>query len=147
MTEPPDNPTAELASRLRLVIARASRRLRQEGGGSLSPSATAALATVDRHGPLTPSRLAELERIQRPTATRVVARLEEAGLLDRAADPDDARSSVLRVSARGRELLRRQRTRRTAFLARWLETLPSGQRKTLQDAAAILEGMLDAPRA
>jgi DNA-binding MarR family transcriptional regulator len=147
MTEPTDNRTAELASRLRLVIARTGRRLRQEGGGSLSPSATAALATVERHGPLTPSRLAEVERIRRPTATRVVARLEEAGLVERATDPNDARSSVLRVSARGKELLRRQRTRRTAFLARWLDTVPDGERKTLEDAAAILERMLEAKRA
>src|SRR5215212_3076844 len=80
ITSPPD-----LAVRLRLAITRTSRRLRQESGSGLSPTATAALATVDRHGPLTPSELAQRERVQRPTITRLVARLEEMGLLERAA--------------------------------------------------------------
>ena len=85
---------ADLAVRLRLAIARTARRLRQEAGGELSPSQAAALATIDRHGPLTPSELAARERIQRPTATRLIARLHEAGLVDRAADPEDGRSSL-----------------------------------------------------
>ena len=68
---------ADLAVRLRLVIARTARRLRQEAGEELSPSQGAALATIGRHGPITPSELAVRERIQRPTATRVIARLEE----------------------------------------------------------------------
>src|SRR5919197_2229549 len=81
-----------LAAHLRLVITRTARRLRQQAGSDLGPSQTAALATVERHGPLTPSELARMERIQRPTATRIVARLEEAGLVERVADPVDGRS-------------------------------------------------------
>ena len=85
---------ADLAVRLRLVIARTARRLRQEAGEELSPSQAAALATIDRHGPLTPSELAGRERVQRPTATRVIARLESRGLVDRTQDPAD-RSSLI----------------------------------------------------
>src|SRR3954449_2197410 len=95
----------DLASRLRLDISRMARRLRQEAGAELSPSQTAALATIERHGPLTPSELAVRERIQRPTATRVLARLEEAGLIERAADPGDRRSCLVSASVAGRELL------------------------------------------
>src|SRR3954470_5403458 len=95
-------PTLDLAVRLRLAITRTSRRLRQEAGTGLSPSLTAALATVDVHGPLTPSELAKRERVQRPTATRLVARLEELGVLQRAADPQDRRSSLLSVTPAGR---------------------------------------------
>src|SRR5919112_2598533 len=84
-----------LAAQLRLVITRTARRLRQEAGSDLSPSQTAALATIERHGPLTPSELATRERVQRPTVTRVLARLEEAGLIDRAADPQDRPSPLL----------------------------------------------------
>src|SRR5437867_6858813 len=84
-----DAALTELAARLRLGITRTARRLRQEAGTDLSPSQTAALSTIDRHGPLTPSELATLERVQRPTATRIVARLEGAGLVQRAADPAD----------------------------------------------------------
>ena len=103
--------TTSAAAHLRLVLARAARRLRQEAGGDLSPSQTAALATIERRGPLTPSELAAYERIQRPTATRVLARLEEAGLVTRAADPADGRSSLVSLSADGRALLERARTR------------------------------------
>ena len=85
ITSPPD-----LAIRLRLAITRTSRRLRQEAGTGLSPTLTSALATVDRHGPLTPSELAQRERVRRPTVTRLAARLEgldaeERAALDRAA--------------------------------------------------------------
>ena len=89
------NSDTDLAGHLRITIARTARRLRQEAGTELSPSLTAALATVERHGPLTPSELAARERIQRPTATRVLARLEEEGLVVRTPDPQDRRSSLV----------------------------------------------------
>src|SRR5919205_335605 len=66
----------------------------------------------DRHGPLTPSELAAHERVRRPSITRVLARLEELGLIDRAPDPADRRSSLITASAEGRTLLRRQRSRK-----------------------------------
>src|ERR687888_851523 len=99
----------ELPSRLRLVITRTARRLRQEAGTELGPSQTAALATIERHGPLTPSELATLERVRRPTATRIVARLEEAGLVQRAADPADGRSFMVSATGQGRALMRKLR--------------------------------------
>src|SRR4051795_77525 len=95
----------DLAGRLRLAVTRTARRLRQEAGGGLSPTLTAALATIDRHGPLTPSELADRERIRRPTATRLVARLVAAGLVGRTAAPADGRSSLLAVTAEGELLL------------------------------------------
>src|SRR5215217_9253989 len=133
----------DLASRLRLDISRVARRLRQEAGAPLSPSQTAALATIERHGPLTPSELAQRERVQRPTVTRVLARLEEAGLVDRAADPQDRRSCLLSVSAEGRELLETVRARKDAFLARRIDALEPAERDALERAAAIMERMLE----
>src|SRR6188472_622626 len=103
-------PLPDLASRLRLDISRMARRLRQEAGADLSPSLTAALATIECHGPLTPSELAARERVQRPTVTRLLARLEEAGLIERTADPADRRSALLTVSDAGRDLLALART-------------------------------------
>src|SRR5919198_6103229 len=114
---------ADLVVRLRLAIARTARRLRQEAGGELSPSQASALATIDRHGPLTPSELADRERVRRPTATRLIAALEEAGLVDRAPDPEDGRSSLVSLSPVGRELLARVRTRKNAYLSRRLREL------------------------
>ena len=140
-------PTLDLAVRLRLAITRTSRRLRQEAGPGLSPTLTAALATVDRHGPLTPSELAKRERVQRPTATRLVARLEELRVLQRAADPLDRRSSLLSVTPEGKALLKQMRERKTAFLAHRIEGLDSEERATLDRAAAILERLLEDERA
>lgn len=136
-------PVADVAGHLRLVVARTARRLRQEAGADLSPSLISALATIDRHGPLTPSELAAHERVQRPTATRVLARLEEGGLIDRAPDPADRRSSLISASAAGRTLLRRQRSRKNQYLARRLATLDPDEVATLERAARILERMLD----
>src|SRR6478672_11264971 len=117
-----------LAPRLRLAVARTARRLRQEAGGALSPTMTAALATVDRHGPLTPSELATRERIQRPTATRLLAKLEGQGLVARTADPVDRRSHLIAPTAEGRALLHQLRTRKDAFLAERLRRLPAEDR-------------------
>ena len=125
------------------MIARTSRRLRQEGGAELSPTLTAALATVERHGPLTPSELAARERVRRPTVTRVVARLEADGLVARTAAPADGRSTLVAVTAEGRELLHQMRTRKDAYLARRLEALGAHERAVLERAAAILERMLE----
>ena len=132
----------DLAGRLRLTIVRTARRLRQETGTELSPSLTAALSTIERHGPLTPGEVATRERIQRPTATRVLARLEEQGLIDRMADVRDRRSSLLTASKAGRDLLAELRTRKTAFLAARIENLDDEDRATLERAADILERML-----
>jgi DNA-binding MarR family transcriptional regulator len=140
-------PTLDLAVRLRLAITRTSRRLRQEAGTGLSPSLTAALATVDVHGPLTPSELAKRERVQRPTATRLVARLEELGLLQRAVDPQDRRSSLLSVTPEGHALIEQMRGRKTAYLAHRIEKLDAEERATLDRAAGLLERLLEDDRA
>jgi DNA-binding MarR family transcriptional regulator len=133
----------ELASRLRHAIARSARRLRQEAGTDLSPSLTAALATIERFGPLTPSELASRERVTRPTVTRIVYRLEEAALVTRAADPADGRSALITVTPAGRALLAAARTRKDAFLSARLDALGPEDRATLERAAALLEGMLE----
>lgn len=123
-----------------------ARRLRQEAGteGELSPTLAAALATVERRGPLTPSALADCERIQRPTATGVVARLEERGLVTRTADPADRRVSHVAITREGLALLKRIRARKNEYLTRRLRALEPSELATLSQAAAILERLLDA---
>ena len=133
----------ELASRLRFALARSARRLRQEAGTGLSPSLTAALATVERSGPLTPSELAAAERVRRPTITRVLTRLEEAGLITRTPDPADRRSTLVAITPAGAALLAEGRTRKDAFLSERLDGLSPADRDTLARAAAILEGLLE----
>lgn len=125
-----------------MAIARTARRMRQEAGGGLSPTLIAALATIDGHGPLTPSELADLERVQRPTATRIVAALSDRGLIERAADPSDGRGALLSTSGAGRELLRRVRRRKNAYLSRRLHELDPEDVAALERAAEVLERLL-----
>ncbi len=133
----------ELAPRLRWAIARMARRLRQESGTDLGPSQVAALATVERQGPLSPSELADLERIKRPTATRIVRHLEAADLVQRVRDPEDGRASILSITADGRAILRSLRERKTAYLAKRVAAMDADDRRTLERAAELLEGMLE----
>ena len=143
-THPADHTVlAETAARLRLAITRTARRMRQEASEGLSPTLTAALASIEQEGPLTPSELASVERVKRPTATRIVATLERDGLIERAADPADGRACFLTASPEGKKLLRRVRTRKNAYLSRELAKLPPEDVATLRQAAGVLERMLE----
>jgi DNA-binding MarR family transcriptional regulator len=146
MIEPSTVTKADLAARLRLSVTRTARRLRQEAGSDLSPSMQSALATIERRGPLTPSELADAERIQRPTATRVVARLEAEGLVERTGDPADRRVALLSITRPGADLLGRLRKRKNAYLARRLRDMPADDLAALERAADVLERMLEDER-
>ncbi len=146
----PETALAASAARLRLAIVRTARRLRQEAAGAeseLTPTSASALATVERHGPLTPSELAEIERVRRPTATRTLRVLVDAGLVERAPDPADGRSALVSVNSNGRERLRRLRGRKNAYLARRMRDLSVDDVATLERASVILEGMLERDQA
>jgi DNA-binding MarR family transcriptional regulator len=104
---------------------------------------SSALASIDRHGPLTPSELASRERIQRPTVTRVLAHLEEERLVQRTADPRDGRSCLIAISPAGHATLEELRTRKDAYLARRLGVLTAEEREVLDRAAGILERVLE----
>ncbi len=132
-----------IAAQLRLAIVRTARRLRQEAGVGLSPTQGAALASIERHGPLTPSEVAAIERIQRPTATRLLAKLGDAGLVARQADPVDGRSCLVSITDAGRALLAESRAQKDAYLARRLRDLDAADRATLARAAEILDGLLE----
>jgi DNA-binding MarR family transcriptional regulator len=142
MTSHPDPPVA-LPARLRLVVTRLARRLRQQSETSVSPTQIAALATIERRGPLTLGELAEVEAVQPPTITAAVDRLENEGFVQRRRDPVDRRVTHVQVTAAGRRLLEESRSRKTAYLERRLETLTVRERATLERAAAILERVLD----
>lgn len=149
-TNTKDTSLIDVAARLRMGIVRTARRLRQEAASEasgLTPTSTAALATIERHGPLTPSELAELERVRRPTITRTLGCLDREGLIARTPDPADGRSSLVSVNGAGRERLRRLRGRKNAFLARRMRDLPADDVRVLERATEILEGILEEPRA
>ncbi len=142
-TQPAQNLT-DSAAKLRMAIVRTSRRLRQEAASEasgLTPTSTSALAAIDVHGPLTPSELAAIERVKRPTITRTLGCLEREGLIERTPDPADGRSSLIAINAAGRERLRRLRGRKNAYLARRMRDLSAEEIETLERAAAILDRM------
>ncbi len=134
-----------LASALRLAVMRLARRMRGERADtSLTLSQLAALATLERSGPLTPRELAAAERVQPPSMTRLAASLEAAGLVTRTAHPSDRRQVLLAASPAGTALLHEDRRRRDAWLARRLAELPPEDREVLRRAAAVLDRLATA---
>ena len=129
-----------LASTLRLAVMRLARRMRSERAeSSLTLTQIAALATLERHGPLTPRELAAAERVSPPSMTRIAASLEAAGLAVRTGHPSDGRQVLLTASPEGVALLREDRRRRDAWLAQRLRDLDPADRDVLREAAAILD--------
>jgi DNA-binding MarR family transcriptional regulator len=138
--------SSEVTSRLRMVVARLSRRLRQEANEGATPSQLAALATVERHGPITLGDLAGHERVRPPTMTRIVAGLEETRLVRREIDPSDRRVARVTITSEGTRLLARSRTRKDAFLASLLEQLEPDELAIVERAVPILERLVETPK-
>jgi DNA-binding MarR family transcriptional regulator len=136
-------PDPELVDRLRMVIARLARRLRQESDVDLTPSQFAALSTISHREPITLGELAMVERVRPPTMTRIVAVLEEAGLVAREVDPSDRRVARVRATPEGDALLAHARTRRDAYLAELLSALPADSQADLERMVHLLEQLSD----
>jgi DNA-binding MarR family transcriptional regulator len=130
---------AGLAEDLRISMARLSRRLRAQSTSGLSVGQHAALAALDRHHAMSPRELADHEKVQPPSMTRVIAALEEQELLLRTPHPTDGRQVVLKVTDKGRELLKEQRRRKQAWLSQRLGELTPEEQAILRQAAPILE--------
>jgi DNA-binding MarR family transcriptional regulator len=133
-------PDAELASTLRMSVMRLARRLRaQRSDLSLTLTQLAALATLERHGPLTPGELAEHEKVQPPSMTRVLGILEDHGLVQREPHPTDGRQQVVTITRQAVTMLREDRRRKDAWLAKQLTELTADERAALRAAAPVLE--------
>jgi DNA-binding MarR family transcriptional regulator len=142
VTESPDT-TTDLADRLRLSVTRLARQLRRHSDTGASPTQISALATIERRGPLTLGELAAHEGVQPPTVTAAVGRLEQEDLVERQPDPDDRRIARVVVTNKGRKLLARNRSRKTAFLAQRLAALDDDERARLAAAVDVLERVLE----
>lgn len=131
---------------LRQTLFRLTRRLRRSAHAGITPSQLSALASVDREGPLRLGDLASAEDLAPPTLTPIVAKLEAAGLVARAADPADARVCLVRITATGRALLDEGRRRTTDELAARLSRVSDGDRAALARALPVLTALLDEGR-
>lgn len=125
------------------MVTRLARRLRQQAETEASPTQLAVLATVERDGPITLGELAAVERVQPPTITAAVGRLEQRGLVQRRTDPDDRRVARVEITSHGRRLLEQSRSRKTAYLERRLSALSADERDALERAAGILERLVE----
>lgn len=114
--------------------------------GGLTPSQRSVLDTLHRHGPMTMSELADHERISRPSATGIVGRLTERGLLQRSPAREDGRSTVVSLSPEAIALIDRTGRERTAFLAEALARLAPEDLATLDRTIEIFADMLDEER-
>jgi DNA-binding MarR family transcriptional regulator len=140
---------ASLATALRISVARLARRLRAERMAKglepgLSDTQLAALAALEAHGAMTPGELADHEKVQPPSMTRVIAALEERGLVMRAPHATDRRQVVLTATDTGKDVVQQSRRLREAWLAQRLRELTPEERALLRQAAPILEKLSQA---
>jgi DNA-binding MarR family transcriptional regulator len=142
----PDSGDAGIdVTRLRVALARLSRRLRRHELAGLTPTQLAALATVGTSGPMRLGDLAAAEGIAPSTLTRLVTALEESGYVRRFPDPSDARASTLAITPHGQEALERIRTESTLLLTKSLDLLTPAQRSALAEALPVLEQLAEVP--
>ncbi|MER7330560.1 MarR family winged helix-turn-helix transcriptional regulator [Micromonospora sp. NPDC049460] len=133
-------PPAQLAPQLRDAITRLNRRVRQARPvGDLTVTQLSALTSLRLAGALTPRELADVERVQPPTMTKIVAKLEERGLVQRTPHPTDGRQVILAATEGGRAVLDQFERVRDEWLAHRLAELTEAERDTLRQAAEILQ--------
>jgi DNA-binding MarR family transcriptional regulator len=113
--------------------------LRQQNVGELTLSQWSALIAVEVSGPLRVGDLAEREHVSAATATRLAASLEAAGLVARAVDAADRRSSVLTLTPAGAAALARAREARALRLSQRLSALAPDDLARLEAALPVLE--------
>ena len=135
---------AELASLLRPALLRLTRLVRiQRVDMSVTLTQLSAMGTLRKSGPMSAGELAACERVQPPSMTKVLANLEERGLVRREVHPTDRRQAVIDITPAGEALLEEERRSRDAWLTRQLTTLSADERALLQRAIPILEKLAE----
>jgi DNA-binding MarR family transcriptional regulator len=130
---------AQLATLLRDAITRLNRRVRQARPvGDLTIAQLSALTSLELAGAMTPRELADVERVQPPTMTKIIGKLEERGLVRRTPHPTDGRQVIIAATEEGRAVYTQFERVRDEWLARRLAELTPGERETLRQAAEIL---------
>jgi DNA-binding MarR family transcriptional regulator len=131
---------------LRLAVIRLERKLRKSASvGDVTPSQLSALFALGRHGPFRVGELARREQVGNSTVTRLVATLEAKGLLERTIDEDDARSSIIAITPRGRSLLDALAEGSNDYLRSRLETLGDADRGLIAGAVGALTRLAEHP--
>ena len=135
-------PDAELAARLRLVIARLARTVRQHAAAGLTPSQLSALSTIEEHEPIRMSDLATHESVGAPVITRVIDSLEKLGYVARVNDPTDRRACLIELTDGGRAVLQELWSARATALTQRISRLSASQTAALDAALPVLEALV-----
>ena len=135
--------SAELPQHLALVCSQFSRLAARRSEVGVGAVSWRVVATIERHGALRLSEIAERERVSRPTATAVIKRLEEEGLVRRDVDPSDSRSWLVSTTETGSAQLAAWRAQLAVGVGGLPEPLPAEELATLERAAAILARVVD----
>jgi len=139
--------TRTLGADLLAVVARLNRLASQRAQIPLPFAQGRLLSTIEDKGAARISDLATLDHCSQPTMTMQVRRLEDAGLVSRTVDPDDARAVLIRITPKGVDMLRQVRVDRGAAIDPYLEQLDDADRQTLEDAVRVMRGILSAATA
>lgn len=146
-TSPTVSADLEVPARLRAVIGKLSKRLNAASRGTgLTQTQLSALGVIARSGPIRMSELAEVEGTNPTMLSRVVAHLDEAGLVRRRTDNEDRRAALVEVTAAGRRTHDRLRAERGRVLADGLAQLTEQQRAQLEAALPAFEALVEAVR-
>lgn len=142
----PGPEAAALAGELRPVLARLSRRLRQQADPvDLTRSQINVLVRLERDGPATVSGLARAEGVRPQSMGATISALEGAGLLRRAPHPDDGRKTAISLTDAAREQFAAHRLAKEDWLQRTLaRELDPDELARLRDALALLARIADA---
>jgi DNA-binding MarR family transcriptional regulator len=130
---------AAAVNTLRIGVVRLSRRLRHLSvDRSLGLAELSALGTLVRCGAMTPGELARKEHVQPPSMTRIIALLQERGLVSLGPHPEDRRQKLVTATGEAEGVVEASRAQRNAWLARLAEQLDEEEWARLRDAAPVL---------
>jgi DNA-binding MarR family transcriptional regulator len=144
MTTATRSTISELAAILRPSLLRLTRLIRnQRVDMSVTLTQISAMATLAKRGPMSAGELAACEKVQPPSMTKVLANLEERGLVRRDAHPGDKRQAIISVTDDGIALLQSETRSRDAWLSKRLAELTSDERALLRAAVPILDKLAE----
>ena len=136
--------TAELATVIRPALLRLTRLIRlQRVDTSVTLGQLSALGALEKQGAMSPRELAAFERVQPPSMTKILAGLEERGLIRRSPHPTDGRQAVIDLTGEGHALIDSERRSRDAWLAQRLATLSETERALLCDVLPVLDKLAE----
>jgi DNA-binding MarR family transcriptional regulator len=135
----------DLASALRMVVSRLTRRMRSEHLEDWSMHLYSVLARIEEDGPQMVKRLAELERVKSSSMSLTVNKLVHDKLVIRQTDPDDGRRTRVVITAKGSRALQVDRRQREEWLAKHFASMPDADRQVMWRAIEIMSQIAETP--